>query len=569
MTDISLPVETSGQPLTVYFSTSARIAKLLGRESIANPIIALLELIKNSYDADATEVKIIFENIRSGAGKIRIIDNGIGMTFDDIKTKWMRAATDDKEREPLSKKLKRRKIGEKGIGRFAAERLAKRLILVSKPEGSTEGYCLVINWPDFEEANADFEKVPNKCYPSRKKKGEHGLEIFLEELNEKWNDESIKKLRQDISLIIPPAGQSQKFKVRIISDEFKEVSGEIKSTFLKEADFVFSGRLEKDGTVQYELKTIAGKEYKESDTLKEFACGPLQFVLHFFYLGETPYLIEPGRPRNYQLRRSLLEDFGGIKLYRDNFRVKPFGDAGNDWLGLDQERINNPGVFPGNNQIFGYVKISKDKNPNIVDITTREGVVANPAFIDMVKFIKGSLKFFSKKRAGIEGKAKGMPRKKRKRKKAMSLIKESFRKMKEAPKFAALPTSLVESLPQEIKSICDEINGCLYYGYFTASAIMMRKALEVATIIKFKQENKESLIFQQGEYLELPARIEKAKQKNFISKKISERLIKDNKLKIFGDTAAHSFRIQIRGEDIGPVRDQLRLVLEDMSLKKD
>lgn len=562
----NLPIQPSGEAQTFYFSTAARITKLLGSESVANPIIALLELIKNAYDADATEVKIIFENLRLGTGKIKVIDNGIGMDASDIQRKWMRAATDDKERQPVSKKG-RRKIGEKGIGRFATQRLAKKLTLISKPEDKTDGCCLMVNWADFEKPNADFEKVENKCYPFKKKKGEHGLEIHLDDLNEKWDSESIKKFRQDVALIIPPSSQSPDFKVRVISDEFKEASGDIKSRFLKDADFVFSGKLEKDGTVNYKLKTINGREYKESDTLKEFTCGPLEFVLYFFYLGETPYLIAPEHPRNYQARRCILEDFGGIKLYRDNFRVKPFGDKDNDWLGLDQERINNPGVYPGRSQMFGYVKINKDKNPQIVDITTREGIVSNTAFQDMTKFIKGSLKFFSKKRAEIEGKSKNKTKRKKTKKKT-SLIKESFRKPKEAPKFAPLPPDLVDRLPLAVKVICNEVNGCLYYGFFSAAAVMMRKALEAAIIIKFQQEGRHNLIFKNGEYDELPARIETAKQNNFISKKIAEKLIKDNKIKLFGDTAAHSFRVQIREDDISPMRDQLRLVLEDMSLKK-
>jgi len=562
----NLPVQASGEAQTLYFSTAGRLTKLLGRESIANPVIALLELVKNAYDADATEVKIIFENIRSGGGKIRIIDNGTGMDFNDIQRKWMRAATDDKERNPISKG-QRRKIGEKGIGRFATERLAKRLTLVSKPEGETSGHCLVINWTDFELPNADFEKVPNKCYPFRKKKGEHGLEIYLDDLNEKWDAERIKSLRQDISLIIPPIGGPQDFKPTIHSEEFKEASGAIKSQFLKEADYVFSGKLDKAGSIKYKLKTINGREYKDSATLKEFTCGPLEFVMHFFYLGQSEYMPLPNKKRDFELRKNILSDFGGIKLYRDNFRVKPFGDPGNDWLGLDPDRVNEPGVYPGNNQIFAIVKITKDKNPAIVDVLTREGVISNTPFQDMSKFVKGSLKFFSKKRAEIEGKTKGKSKRKKAKRKT-SLIRESFKKIKDEPKFSVLPSELMDKLPAEVRTVCEEVNGCLYHGLFNAAAVMMRKALEVATIIKFQQEDKENLILKSGEYEELPTRIEIAKQNNFISKKIAEKLIKDNKIKLFGDTAAHSFRIQIREEDVGPLRDQLRLVLEDMALKK-
>lgn len=567
-----LPFPITGEPKKAYFSTAARITKLLGSESVSDAVIALLELIKNSYDADASDVTIVFENIRQGSSRIKIIDNGIGMTEDDINKKWMRTATNNKEIEQFTSELKRRKIGEKGVGRFATERLAKKVILVSKPKNLSTGYGLIIDWSEFEKnADEDIEKIPNQLFTFSKQKKERGLEIHLEDLKETWDEDKIKRFRDDVSLIIPPVGGSQKFNIRILAEEFKKYTGKIKSNFLKEADYIFSGKLGKSGEIKYSLKTCEGKTHKDNDTIKQFSCGPAEFMLYFYYLGPSEYIPHVQRERDYALRKSILQDFGGIKLYRDNFRVKPFGDPSNDWLGLDKERVNSPGTYPGNNQMFGFVKIKRDENLGIRDTASRENILSNAAFNDLKYFIKGSLKFFTKKRTQIEGKIKPSASKKagnRTKKKKKNLIRESFKKQVTKPAIDLLPQDLMDKLPSEITIILDEINGCLYYEYWTAAAILMRKALEVATILKFVQEKTMEDITSNGEFFELPKRIEVAKQKRYISLSIATKLIKDNKIKLFGDTAAHSYRIIIKPTDVAPMRDLLRLVLEDISLKK-
>jgi len=450
-----LPFPIQSEPRKAYFSTAARMAKLLGRDSVADPIIALLELIKNSYDADATQVIITFENMRQENSKIIIADNGLGMTEEDIEKKWMRAATNNKERETITPELRRRKIGEKGVGRFATERLAKKIILVSNPYKKTKGYGLIINWSDFDKnPGDDFEKIPNKLYTFNKLKKERGVTIYLENLNEKWNGDKIKRFRDDASLIIPPIGGPQKFSVNIKADEFERYSGKIKSSFLKRADYVFSGRLEKNGTIHYLFKINEGKTYKDKDKISQFSCGPTEFQLYFYYLGPSSYIPKKITPPNFELRKSVLQDFSGIKLYRDNFRIKPFGDPGNDWLGINSERINDPANYPSNNQLFGFIKLKKEENKGINDTTSRENIINNTEFLDLKRFMKGSLKFFAKKRGEIEGKykkAKLRTKTKQKIVKKKSLIRESFRKAKGKPQ--QFPQDLIDKMPSQVTYI--------------------------------------------------------------------------------------------------------------------
>ncbi len=558
---------------TVYFSTSAQLARRLGRESVSDPVVAVLELIKNSYDADATISKIVFEKIKLESGScIKITDDGSGMSEEDIIKKWLRAATNNKKVDKITKKYKRRKIGEKGIGRFATERLAKRITLTSKPENNIKGYLLEINWKQFDDPNADFDKIPLKLEFFDKSKSEHGFEIVLEELSEKWTEKEVERLKRDISLVMPPNIRESKFSVKIVAEEFPKFEGKIKSNFLKDADFIFNGELQNNGKIVYEIKTRYGKVIRKEEKYGNFLCGPIEFRLFFYYLGPSEFFSKRDKDKiDFETRRKIMENFCGIKLYRDGFRIKPFGDLGNDWLDLNKDRVNNPGLYPGNKQMFGIVKIGKDSNPNIEDTTSRENIVTNMAWNDLKNFIRGSIGYFVRERQKLEGKFKGQHKvPSAGGKKDKDLIKESFQKAAEAEKrelifdeqrIQPIPQAIIESCPKSMKSILDEFNGCLSSGYYNATAILARKILETGTILKFKIEKKESLI---AKAEELNQRIEILKQQNMLDKQLSKNLVSDNKIKLFGDTAAHSYRIDIRKEDIGPIRDLLRLCLEQL-----
>lgn len=381
----------------LYFKIRGKLARLLGRESLSNPAVAICELIKNSYDADATEVTIEFENIKSTVGRIKIIDNGVGLTLDEIEKIWMTVATDEKEKQPYTEKFKRRKIGEKGVARFTTEMIAHNLELISKPEGGTWGYKVLINWDEYEKA-AQFDKIPNKCFSFRKKKKDHGLQLFLSPLREKWDENKIDLLYKKIGLLIPPVQAKQRgnFRIKILAAEFPKYSRAIKPVFLKQAVFILKSSLLRDGTINFGFKTYKGKTITKKSGGR-YRCGPVELRMFFFYRDKAKYPFEI----DVKNMRKILDRYGGLHLYRDGLKVNL---SEKDWAGLDGIRINDPSWYPSNNQVIGVLNITREGNPEIIDTTTRETIIEKAAFKDLIRFIHQSTEFFVECRRKVEKK---------------------------------------------------------------------------------------------------------------------------------------------------------------------
>ena len=143
----------------------ARLLRTLGEELISNEVVAVIELVKNAYDADATNVLIKFDGpLEPGKGSIEIIDNGCGMGLDVVKTVWMEPATPSKRGDRrYSARFKRRVLGEKGIGRFASSRLADELEVITRREGSKDEVYGIFDWRQFDDENRYLEIGRASC----------------------------------------------------------------------------------------------------------------------------------------------------------------------------------------------------------------------------------------------------------------------------------------------------------------------------------------------------------------------------------------------------------------------
>lgn len=142
----------------VGFVFSSRFSQLIGRQLISNPVVAVSELVKNAYDADADNISVEFHELLTENPCLRIIDDGDGMTFNDVKTKWMMVGTDNKVHTPITPKG-RRKLGEKGIGRFSVERLAKKVQIISTRRGEDFAISFSIDWDEYERFNGEFAEL--------------------------------------------------------------------------------------------------------------------------------------------------------------------------------------------------------------------------------------------------------------------------------------------------------------------------------------------------------------------------------------------------------------------------
>jgi hypothetical protein len=477
----------------LYFDSDASIVRRVGRESISNPIVALVEIIKNSYDADATKVRIIIEDIKHGEGIIRIVDDGSGMTSEELSKKWMVLSTDDKERNPLTAKRKRIKIGEKGIGRMGMEGVSKKLEIISKPLTSNKMFRIEIDWDKYSPGTL-LNKIPNTLSEAPKKRNEQGFEVVLSDLIETWDEEKIRTLREQVSLITP-LGIDLSFSVEIVCKDYPSYEGIVESDFLKKYLFHFKATLDGKGTAVYFMKQRKGKSYKLPEKGLRFSCGPLYLEFYFFYREAQKY---PEEDIDITNIKKILDSYGGIKLYRDDFLVRLQGE---DWLGLNQMRVQDPSMIPGTDQVFGFVKITKSKNPLIKDTTNREGLIENDAYKDMIAFFKRAIdnfKLFRKQIEYYEGTRKKKP------------IQEQIRKGVTGKKGRKKPKKEIPPAKEEAfidfsklypdifyKKLENEINQCYISKLPNATLVLCRKMIEnlMYNVLYFKFPKRADLRF--------------------------------------------------------------------------
>jgi signal transduction histidine kinase len=396
----------------------ARIIKTIGEELISNDIVAIIELVKNSYDANATIISINFEGrvidvtegkktkkvlIKNGSS-IVISDDGLGMNLDTVKTAWMEPATINKKNTKKSVGDKRRYTGEKGIGRFASAKLATSLKMITRPKDDNE-IVVDFNWADFSDDSKYLDQV--KCSWEVRTPSEilvNGTTLKLLELNSDWDEEKFRELRVALSRLVNPVSPITDFLMEIqLPKELSDFSGWVTAPeSLNKPDYYIKGSVDKEGKpkIKYFSKKVGKEEtliIKEADfALREPVRKPVIGAFTFeFRTWNRDTADTKSTLKN--IKRDL-DEVGGISIYRDNFRVLPYGEKKNDWLRLDLRRVNNPTMRLSNNQIVGYVSVSLDENPDLKDQSNREGIVESQAFTDLKELIKNILNQVEQKR---------------------------------------------------------------------------------------------------------------------------------------------------------------------------
>lgn len=160
-------------------------------------------MVKNSYDADATKVKIKFESSDNVGGTLYIEDNGTGMTREQLINGFMRISSTSKIHQPLSDKYNRKRAGQKGIGRFAVQRLGQKLTITTQTANSSQALVLSINWDDYA-SDTELLAVNNKIFVKENKERDEGTTLKIEFLKDKWSEASIKRIYNYVADILQP-----------------------------------------------------------------------------------------------------------------------------------------------------------------------------------------------------------------------------------------------------------------------------------------------------------------------------------------------------------------------------
>lgn len=504
----------------IHFEVGAKAARLIGRENITDADGALMELIKNAYDADASCVCVWFDMpfpyvpSEMGPEKIRdilsaedremvlefysaneegqylkketlsetdekllwdiltkynsivVADNGSGMTLSDVRTKWMYIGTSDKEIHIESPKG-RVKTGAKGIGRFALDKLSltSRMMTRSRDNQLVEWE---IDWEQFEnsklltQVTAKLEEregsyaeevrdlLNQQFGQSLGMKGvwTTGTTIILHPVREEWTYRMFEKINTNLKSI-NPLGAADPFKVYVKNRYYPEYDFETADTAIDVTDYDYKIKVNFDGdqtvttvltrneadihkrSVNFKkygekvsLDTFWGRPYfqKEGYQKKDFGStvrfvenatkivkddpakirnvGP--FTAELYFVKSKNSSTEIIKKVKVRKRQELLRRFSGIKLYRDEFKVRPYGDDGNDWLELAKRQAKSPGGAGSDSgswrvlsyQLIGQVKIGRRENPALYDMANREGLTQNDEYHILVELLQNSVHIF-------------------------------------------------------------------------------------------------------------------------------------------------------------------------------
>ncbi|MCC6960302.1 MAG: ATP-binding protein, partial [Dehalococcoidia bacterium] len=388
---------TSG---TAPFRPRARLIRLLGDELISDEVMAVVELVKNAYDADAREVLVgLYALNDPETARLEVRDDGEGMDLDTVLHAWLEPATDRKRRGGRKRRtaLGRYPLGEKGVGRFAADKLGSEMELVTRGRGADREIRLHIRW-DLFGAGGYLDEVENRWEVRRPLtfgEGTHGTLVRVTRPRARWDGARVARVRDGLSRLVSPFSQMRDFRVVLDCPDFPDQAGPVTNRLLDHAPYRLIGEVDAAGLLRAEtpsgevidLRHFAPERFLNGGQLRLPECGPFRVALFVWDLDSVGLR----RAAVDRAMRQALKRSCGVSIYRDGFRIWPYGAPGDDWLELNQRRVNNPTMRVSTNQIIGIVEITQERNPDLRDRTSREGLIDTPVLHDLKALLLGVL----------------------------------------------------------------------------------------------------------------------------------------------------------------------------------
>ena len=418
---------------TYKIRPAGRHLRTIGSELIQDQYAALIELIKNAYDADSPEVLIAFKGVMDGdkkGFKIIVSDSGHGMDRDTIINKWLVPSTSDKLKRKTSPNG-RVMQGRKGIGRYAASVLGRDLLLESITKKG-EMTAVYIEWARFDDAAYldDVEVLVETCQADSK--AGTILTINGDDNYQNWLGENgqLSKLKHELKKIVSPVqsdglNETDSFVIKL---EFNDFLPDQEKTIIEQIepypifqlyDYRISGSYRADGQLDltYETQKIKGfpAETISINYGVPTGCGSLLFDIRVYdrekeaieSLIKRGLFDDHGDYLDNLQARQLLNDYNGIGVYRNGFRIRPLGDPDFDWLKLNEQRVQKPSMRIGSNQVIGFVQIQPEEESHLEEKSARDGLKENDAYARLkllTKEVIGKLeerRFIFRKKAGL------------------------------------------------------------------------------------------------------------------------------------------------------------------------
>ncbi|WP_044206036.1 ATP-binding protein [Flammeovirga sp. OC4] len=398
------------------FKISSSLKDILGKDLITDDFIAIFELVKNSYDAYAKNVDITFNE-----NEIIIADNGKGMSFEELKDKWLFLAYSEKKKKKDDNddevknssyrdiiQKRRHYAGAKGVGRFSSDRLGKNLSIVTKGEKSNHLEKIDIDWTKFEkDQEAEFESIKVDYYQDPKTEykfpanSSSGTILVISNLRSQWDKDLIIKLKKSLEKLINPFSETEDFEINIISERYKHEDFE--KNLLGE--YVKLERERVNGAVKNSILEILNLKTTQIEVTLTKSLIETKIIdrgtLIYHLQEENKYSLLDNAQidlffLNQNARTSFtknmgveLVNFGSVFLFKNGFRVQPYGELGNDSWGLDQRKQQGYNRFLGTRDVFGRVDIISENYDEFKEVSSRDGgLVETLGYYQMMEAFK-------------------------------------------------------------------------------------------------------------------------------------------------------------------------------------
>lgn len=442
-----------------HFKPKAHILKLLGEELIKSPIMAIYELVKNSYDADSSFVDVHFNDIQDkDYASITVVDNGTGLTSDVIENVWLEPGTDHRKpidddgnrivnRSPIYDRVP---MGEKGVGRFAVHKLGNVITLVTRPativedsKGNKEKVILdyeitlSIDWKSFSQSKY-LEDIPITWQTEKDSskfhfKDDSGTLIKVTSLKEPWTRRMARALKRNVVSMLSPKNNEEDFKINLqfgnqwlenlpSAKEILDIAP-AKFTALLDDDYnltfdysysmsldeKFGIRKLEDETLnirgslipqirkELEEELLTKEEIEEQLEILKTRKNPFGNIWFELYTFELDSATLKSYTYDTKTTKDIVKLHSGIKVFKDEMRVFDYGSPKNDWLELDIRRVNSKS-WMSNNQNIGYLYLDAESSSGLIETTNREGFIDNIVYKIFYQSVVGVLNVYKTER---------------------------------------------------------------------------------------------------------------------------------------------------------------------------
>ena len=385
------------------FKISSGLKSVIGKDLITDKFIAIFELVKNSYDAGAKNVTVVFQGIKKGEKKILIIDDGSGMSLKELEDNFLFVGYSKKKEKPsdFRDKIEKRKFfaGAKGVGRFSCDKLGRKLRVYTKKDSGDSGQTLIIDWAKFDkDQKKEFQTIKVEHYSGDgvNRKIAKGTILEITDLNETWDKDDLLKLKKHLQRLINPTQINQDFNIILEAEEFKD--HDIKSK--KQKWNVINGKIDNTVFEKLEIKTTEINSFidEEGKSIITELYDKGQFI---FKLKEKNIYnkLKNTRVKLFYLNREAKKaftdamglrpiEYGSIFFYKNGIRIQPYGEEGDDWLELEVRKGQGYARYLSTRELIGRFELSGPQE-GFIEVSSRAGgVIKNESYSDLVDFFR-------------------------------------------------------------------------------------------------------------------------------------------------------------------------------------